>query len=368
MGIKRRVLLAKIGLDGHDRGILILAQALRNAGLEVIYSGLYQTPENIIGAALEEDVDMIGISTHIGSHVEIFSETLSLLKKTGEDRLVFGGGIIPQKDLPCLKKMGVEKIFLPGTDTKDIVNFVFKQLLSLKTKGDAVTDLFEKVKTGDILAAGRFITLIQEGNGEAIQLVEVLPGGRKKPLLVGVIGPGGAGKSTLIDKMIFCFRKKKKSVGVISCDPASVSGGTFLGDRIRMQKHTSDQAVFVRSVAQYEDFKGVTRETSHIIKVFEAMKKDVIIVETVGVGQKNLAFKDIVDTVVFIQTPEHGDEIQLLKGGVIETADIIVVNKSDRSGADEMLADIRKYFGTAKIFKTNSLTGEGIPELIKEIL
>jgi methylmalonyl-CoA mutase C-terminal domain/subunit len=124
---KIKTLLVKGGLDGHDRGIKIVARALRDAGVEVVYGGLYCSPEEIVTTALQEDADLIGISIHSNAHLGIFSEVLKLLKKkTGENRIVFGGGVIPKKDIPLLEKMGVKKIFLPGTDTKDIVKFVLE--------------------------------------------------------------------------------------------------------------------------------------------------------------------------------------------------------------------------------------------------
>lgn len=366
---KKKVLLAKGGLDGHDRGILVVAQALRDSGVEVVYGGLYCSPEEIVQMALEEDADMIGISMHSHAHLGVFSEVLKLLKKkTGEDWFVFGGGVIPKKDILQLQKMGVKKIFLPGTDTKDIANFVSGAPFKKREAG-SLSDLAERVKRGETPAASRLMTLIQKGNRRAKELVSEFPGVPKDTLLIGVTGPGGVGKSALINRLIHSFREEEKTVGVMACDPVSpISGGSFLGDRVRMQDHTLDERVFIRSLAQYQNFKGVTPETPDLIKIFGAIKKDVILIETVGAGQVDLGFKDLVDTLILVLMPGLGDVIQILKGGVIETADIIVVNQSDKPGVDAMLQNLLTYFGnTKKIYKTNSITGEGVIELAEGI-
>jgi len=365
---KIRVLLCKGGMDGHDRGILVVAQALRDAGVEVVYGGLYCSPEEIARTALEEDVDIVGISMHSHAHLAVFSEVSRLLKEsTGEDWLLLGGGIIPKKDAPLLKKMGVKRIFLPGTDTKEIADFVLKTH-SRKIEKSVLPDLVERTRKGKFLAASRLMTLVQKGNQKAKELVSEFPGVPKGTLLIGVTGPGGVGKSTLINQLISSFRKEKKTVGVVTCDPVSISGGAFLGDRIRMREHTLDKEVFIRSLAQYENFKGVTPETPDIVKIFGVLKKEVIIIETVGAGQQDLGFGDLVETLVLVLMPGLGDEIQLLKGGVIQTADIIVVNKAELAGGDEMFQNLLSYFGnTKKIYKTNSLSGSGIPELVEGI-
>lgn len=237
-------------------------------------------------------------------------------------------------------------------------------------KKDSIPDLIEKAKNGEVLAASRLMTLIQKGDKEAKILISelLLSPSTEKTILIGVTGPGGAGKSSLINRLVVSFREEGKTIGVIAHDPVSISGGAFLGDRVRMQEHALNHGVFIRSLAQYENFKGVTPATPYIIKIFVLMQKEVIILETVGAGQSDTGFRKLVETLVWVTTPGLGDEIQLLKGGAIETADIIVVNKSDKTGGDLLFQELQTYFGDSKkICKTNSLTGEGIPELVEGI-
>lgn len=363
--MNKKILLAKGGLDGHDRGIHVVARALRDAGFEIVYGGLYCQPEEIARMAIEEDVDIIGISILSGAHIGVFYEVAKILKeKTNDDWFLCGGGIIPEKDIPLLHKMGVKKIFLPGTDTRDIINFALEAELMKKRK-ETVKSLLERTKKGEIYAASRLMTLATRGAYREKQRILKSPDLSRETFLIGVTGSGGVGKSTLINKLIHAFRKEGKTVGVVACDPADVSGGAVLGDRIRMQEHLLDDGVFVRSLAQHENFKAVTPEVPCIIKIFGIMKKDVVIIESVGAGQADMGFKDLVKTLVFVSVPGLGDEIQLLKGGAIKTADIIVVNQVDRPGADITFMQLLQEFGSAKkIYKTDSITGEGIAELV----
>lgn len=231
----------------------------------------------------------------------------------------------------------------------------------------ALEELVEKTKEGDVFAAARLITLIQRKDEEAEKLVSEFPNLAKDTLLIGITGPGGVGKSTLINKLIHFFTKEGKTIGVMCCDPASISGGAFLGDRVRMQEHSGNPGVFIRSLAQYENIKGVAPEVPYVVKIFGVLKKEVIIIETVGAGQENLGFKDQVEILVFILAPGFGDEIQLLKGGVIETADIIVLNKVDKPEAELSFQRLIRNFEGKKIYKTNSESGEGISELAEGI-
>jgi LAO/AO transport system kinase len=163
-----------------------------------------------------------------------------------------------------------------------------------------------------------------------------------KAYKIGVTGPPGAGKSTLTDKLIAHLRKQGKTVGVVAIDPSSpFSGGAVLGDRIRMQDHAGDDGVFIRSLGSRGSLGGISRATREVVKLFDAFGMDYVLVETVGVGQTELDIMEIVDTTVVILTPESGDAIQTMKAGILEIADVFVVNKADRDGAPMMQAELK---------------------------
>ncbi len=193
---------------------------------------------------------------------------------------------------------------------------------------------------------------------------------------VGITGPGGAGKSTVIEKMIREFRVKNKTVGVIAVDPTSpFTGGAFLGDRIRMQDLSTDKDVFIRSMATRNYPGGIARATGDAAEVLDASGKDVVIIETVGAGQSEVEIIRVAQTVVVLFAPGLGDEIQAIKAGLMEIGDIFVVNKADRENADKAVMDIRSMLQLDKknsiwkppVLKSTALTGEGIPELVEKV-
>src|SRR5438034_4286754 len=200
--------------------------------------------------------------------------------------------------------------------------------------------LAEQVKTGNVRAVSRLITLleIQEPVGQAA--LERLNGSPLHAAVIGVTGYPGSGKSTLIDQLVTAYRRQGKKVGIVAVDTTSPrTGGALLGDRIRMQDHAVDGGVFIRSMATRGERGGLARATRGAVRVLEAAGYDVILVETVGVGQLETDVADVAPTVVAIVAPGLGDEVQALKAGLLETAHIVVVNKGDRDGADATVKD-----------------------------
>jgi LAO/AO transport system kinase len=192
--------------------------------------------------------------------------------------------------------------------------------------------------------------------------------------IVGITGPPGVGKSTLLDQIVEVLRKAKQTIGVVVVDPTSpFSGGAILGDRVRMQRHSTDQGVFIHSLATRGNLGGISRSTSDIIKVMDAMGKEVILVETVGVGQDEVEIANAVDTSIVVLVPGLGDDIQAIKAGILEIGDIFVINKCDQEGADRLEQELgimlemgvkRSAHWTPPIYRTVALSGKGIGKLV----
>ncbi|MCE7869655.1 methylmalonyl Co-A mutase-associated GTPase MeaB [bacterium CPR1] len=203
--------------------------------------------------------------------------------------------------------------------------------------------LVERILQGDRRAAARAISLLENHAPEARAIAEGLAGHRGKSFRVGITGPPGAGKSTLVDGLARELRKRDRTVGVVAVDPSSpFSGGALLGDRVRMGRALEDPGVFVRSMASRGTMGGLARSAQEAADVLDALGKDWVILETVGVGQSELAVAAACDVTVVVLVPEAGGAVQAMKAGLMEIADLFVVNKSDRPGADEMLAQLRE--------------------------
>jgi len=192
---------------------------------------------------------------------------------------------------------------------------------------------------GERSALARLLTLVEERSSEAGQVMRLIQAHAGRAYTIGVTGPPGSGKSTLVDKLTLLIRGQGLTVGIVALDPSSpFSGGAILGDRIRMQSHTLDPGVFIRSLATRGSSGGLARATRDTVRLLDASGRDFCIVETVGVGQVELDIVDIADTVVVVSMPETGDSIQAMKAGILEIADILVINKADLSGAERLAA------------------------------
>jgi LAO/AO transport system kinase len=235
------------------------------------------------------------------------------------------------------------------------------------------SSLAGRVRSGDVRAIARAISLIEDEAPAAPALVRDIFPHTGRTYLVGVTGPPGAGKSTLVDRLTTEARKGGETVGVIAVDPTSpFTGGAILGDRLRMQAHAQDADVFIRSMATRGQMGGLARATGDAALVLDAAGKSVVMIETVGVGQDEVDIVRTADISIVVLVPGTGDDVQALKAGIMEIADIFVVNKSDREGADRMVTSIEsnlalQMFADGEwrppIVKTEATAGHGVAEL-----
>jgi len=234
----------------------------------------------------------------------------------------------------------------------------------------------ERLRSGDSRALARAISAVENRAPESSQLLKTLFPHSGKARILGLTGPPGAGKSTLVDQLARHYRRSGKTLGIIAVDPTSpYTGGAILGDRIRMQEHYADPGIYIRSMATRGSLGGLARTTADVASVLDASGRDMILIETVGVGQDEVDIVRLADITIVILVPGMGDDVQIIKAGIMEIADIFVINKSDREGAERVEREIRALQSlatrddrwTPPIVKTVATTGKGIEPLARAI-
>lgn len=233
-------------------------------------------------------------------------------------------------------------------------------------------DLLIRVRQGDSVALAKAITMVENRKKDYKILMKGIYPLLGKALKIGITGAPGSGKSSLIEKMIAVLKAQGVSIAVLAVDPSSpFTGGALLGDRLRMIQHSNDANVFIRSIANRGQLGGLSLSTHEIVDLLIAAGKEIILIETVGVGQSEVDIVNVADMVLMVLNPDSGDEIQIFKAGIIEIADIFVINKADLGGSDNKISEIKNYFASAArsplIIPTSVKEDRGIPELLAAI-
>ena len=359
-----RVLLGKMGLDGHDRGVKVIARALRDSGIHVIYSGLWQTPQSLAISARDEDVDVIAASMMSNSHLVLGRRLVEAMEAVGRpDIPVLMGGILPQEDIPKLKEMGVRQCFPTGTGLMDIVNAV----------RDTVHPKAKVIESGHPSAQlSRDIALMHNQKPYRDNAIK-----RRPKRVIGFTGSPGAGKSTLLAQLVrehHARAQQDPGIGrcaVLAFDPKSpITSGALLGDRLRVDFNNIGEHVYYHSLAiRGEDYHGLEGAIELIGGACSGNDAyDTLFVETVGAGQNETRIRDFVDTTVVVLTPGMGDSVQMDKAGILEIADLFVCNKADHPGEDKLMRELGDIAGKIPIIETVATHAKGIPELFDQLM
>jgi methylmalonyl-CoA mutase len=342
-----RALTAVALCDGHDAAIVAVSRVLRQHGFEVVYIGFHKSPAQIVHAAIQEDVDVIGISSYNGGHTEFLEDVMKRLRAEGCDIPVVagGGGTITPDDVAELTKLGVARIFAPGETLDQMADAVTEIARKHQKTVKVDAPLLKKALGGDHASLGRVITAIEnDGAPSEEMLAPFTPATR--PFVVGIAGPGGAGKSTLIDELALRWlRECDTPMAVLCSDPSGAgtqhneNGGALLGDRIRMLA-ANEPRLFARSLATRRPApsaaRSAPRSTSCVIVISASSS-----LRSAGIGQADHPFGAEVDLSILVMTDEFGSPIQLEKMAALEAADLVVLNKSDRPTSPAAASMIR---------------------------
>lgn len=351
-----RILLAKIGLDGHDRGIKVLARSFRDAGFDVIYTGLWQTAQSTMLAAMQEDIDVVGVSLLSAAHLTVMPEVLRTRKELGIENVpVVLGGIVPEDEHHLLHEMGCAAVFNPGTSIESIIT-EFKNLASKRTRLSPAEAISGYEQRNDA-ALGQLITHIQLD-----QLDDAWSPPKGSAKIIGITGAPGVGKSSFIGKLGQTLCAKGFKVAVVAVDPSSpIHGGALLGDRLRMMWGEPGDNFFIRSLSSGKQYGGLGPHCADVIGVLNGYGFDYILVESVGAGQSDVAIREVVDKTLLVLMPDTGDSVQFSKAGIMEIADAFVINKCDLPGADATEGQLKSAIDPARpVFRVSTVRNEGI--------
>ncbi|HVB84751.1 MAG TPA: cobalamin-dependent protein, partial [Rhodanobacteraceae bacterium] len=343
--------------DGHDAAINIMRRIIQSQGAEVIHLGHNRSVEDVVRAALQEDADAIALSSYQGGHVEYFKYMVDMLRERGAGHIrVFGGGggTITPEEIRQLQAYGVERIYHPNDGMKLGLTEMIEDVMQRARAGaarraQAETAVVPRVDIDDEISIGHMLSAIEAGrlgDGELARLrKEWKLAGKHTPVL-GLTGTGGAGKSSVVDELLLRFLHAfpKMRIAVLAVDPTRRrSGGALLGDRIRMNALRSHR-VYMRSMATRRQHAATSIVLHDCIDFLKSQPYDLVIVETAGIGQSDSEIVDLVDFPVYVMTSDYGAASQLEKIDMIDFAELVILNKFDKRGAEDALRDVRKQW------------------------
>jgi methylmalonyl-CoA mutase len=332
-----RILTAVPICDGHDSAIITVNLELVRHGIEVIYLGYHRSVSDIVRAAVQEDVQAVGLSSYNGGHIEFFSEVLAGLRRHGANHIGLfggGGGTITPGDARVMKRFGVNEIFGAGTSLTAMAQWVAK---AYNVRQPVAVRQHRNGPLASDMELARQLTAAQNGSATS-----AFPARSPNAPVVGITGPGGAGKSTLIDELAqrFLAKRPRGRLAILAHDPGSPNGGALLGDRASMIYAQHDR-VFMRSLSTRGRAGGLSAVTRGCLQALRHAGFGLVLVESAGIGQEALPFgRGLVDKQILVQTPEYGGGLQLHKIQMLDAANVVVVNKSDCAGARTALAEL----------------------------
>ena len=350
---KIRFVTAASLFDGHDAAINIMRRILQASGAEVIHLGHNRSVEEVVAAALQEDVQGVAVSSYQGGHVEYFKYMIDLLRERGGENIqVFGGGggVIVAEEIRELQAYGVARIYTPEDGQKMGLQGMINDMLERcdEDLSQRAPKELNGVKGGDRRGLARLITGLENGATERKLREQILEEAGALPVpVLGVTGTGGSGKSSLADELVRRFRldqEDRLGIAILAVDPSRrKSGGALLGDRIRMNA-IAGARVFMRSLATRGAESEISKSLPDVIAACKVAGFDLVLVETSGIGQGDAAIVPLVDASLYVMTPEYGAASQLEKIDMLDFADFVAINKFDRKGGEDALRDVRKQY------------------------
>ncbi len=351
---KVRVVTAASLFDGHDAAINIMRRVIQGTGCEVIHLGHDKSAEEVVNCAIQEDANAIALTSYQGGHNEYFKYIYDLLREKNSPQIkIFGGGggVILPEEIKDLMEYGIDRIYSPDDGREMGLQGMIDDLVQKSdfATGENITvSDIENIKFEDAKSIAQVISAVENFSDEKPELVEALKEKAKKfniPI-IGITGTGGAGKSSLTDELVRRFLRANadKKIAIISVDPSKKkTGGALLGDRIRMNS-INDSRVYMRSMATRENNVSVSPYIHSALDVLKISSPDIIILETSGIGQSGSEITEIADVSMYVMTPEYGASTQLEKIDMLDYADLIALNKSDKRGALDAIQAVRKQF------------------------